>query len=61
MRTPHPCLALAVVLLAGAATPAVAEPFSDVPPDHWSAETIEMLYHEGLIAGYPDGEFKGNR
>jgi len=31
----------------------------DIPPDHWSAESGELLAACGFFAGYPDGVFKG--
>ena len=35
--------------------------FPDVPENHWAYEYIKELGEQGLIQGYPDGEFKGNR
>jgi hypothetical protein len=53
---------LAGALLAGIlAVPAMAGPFSDVPTDHWAYDAIDMLQSEGIVEGYPDGTFKGNR
>ncbi|HYE78439.1 MAG TPA: S-layer homology domain-containing protein, partial [bacterium] len=53
---------LAAGLLMGAlVAPASADPFSDVPTDHWAYEAIEQLQAEGIVEGYPDGTFKGNR
>ena len=36
-------------------------PLSDVPPGHWAYDAIAQLVKDGLIKGYPDGTFKGNR
>ncbi|MEO7995674.1 MAG: S-layer homology domain-containing protein, partial [bacterium] len=44
-----------------AAVPAQAGPFTDVPTNHWAYEAIDMLQNEGIVEGYPDGTFKGNR
>ena len=33
----------------------------DVPFDHWAYDACDMLAEEGIIVGYPDGTFKGNR
>ena len=38
-----------------------ADPFSDVPQDHWSYDAVQMLEEKGLVEGYPDGLFKGDR
>ncbi len=38
-----------------------ANPFRDVPPDHFAYEAIEKLTRSGLMGGYPDGTFKGRR
>src|SRR5690606_3093992 len=31
------------------------------PPDHWAYPALRHLSDEGLIDGYPDGFFKGDR
>ena len=41
--------------------PAIADPFSDVPQGHWSYDAVQMLEEKGLVEGYPDGFFKGDR
>ncbi len=33
----------------------------DVPWDHWAYEAVSDLYDAGLLEGFPDGTFKGNR
>jgi len=38
-----------------------ADPFSDVPSDHWACDSVQMLEEKGLVEGYPDGLFKGDR
>ena len=38
-----------------------AESFSDVPKDHWSYEALDYLAKNGVIEGYTDGTFQGNR
>ena len=35
--------------------------FSDVPKDHWAYSYVKSLADRGLLEGYPDGEFKGDR
>lgn len=35
--------------------------FSDVTPDDWSYKAVSQLADEGVIDGYPDGTFKGNK
>ena len=55
------------VLLAGLAVccfaaPAFAAPvFPDVPEEHWARDAVANLAASGLVEGYPDGTFKGNR
>src|SRR5579884_1592274 len=39
----------------------VAPPFADVPTNHWAYDAIAELAAKGLIEGYPDGTFKGDR
>ena len=38
-----------------------ADSFSDVPKDHWSYEALDYLAKNGVIEGYTDGTFQGNR
>jgi len=55
--------AVSVVLAAGMVTPALAQRdnFPDVQDTHWAYEAVARLKKEGIITGYPDGEFKGKR
>ncbi|MGQ9472963.1 MAG: S-layer homology domain-containing protein [Candidatus Caldatribacteriaceae bacterium] len=54
-------LALAVVLVFALAIPALANPFVDVPLNHWAYDAVQSLAAKGVIIGYPDGTFGGNR
>lgn len=40
---------------------APANPFDDVPKTHWSYAAVEKLVHDGVVAGYDDNTFKGDR
>ena len=55
--------ALTTALVVGAAstTFAAANPFSDVPADHWAYDAVSQLAADGVIDGYGDTTFKGNR
>ena len=55
--------ALTTALVVGAAstTFAAANPFSDVPADHWAYDAVTQLAADGVIEGYGDSTFKGNR
>lgn len=35
--------------------------FPDVPKNHWAYEYVSTLKGNGVLTGYPDGEFKGDR
>lgn len=35
--------------------------FPDVPKNHWAYDYVTKLAQAGLLEGYPDGEFKGDR
>lgn len=35
--------------------------FPDVPQDHWAGDAVATLAAKGLVEGYPDGTFKGDR
>jgi hypothetical protein len=52
---------LAAILSFVLVAPALAQPFADVPTDHWAYDAIAELAAKGLIEGYPDGSFKGDR
>ena len=55
-------LALAFAALSATAFAADgANSFSDVPKDHWSYEALDYLAKNGVIEGYADGTFQGNR
>ncbi len=42
--------------------PSVAAPlFPDVPDNHWAKDAVAALAAKGLVEGYPDGTFKGDR
>ena len=55
-------LALAAVaaLTAGVSAYA-ANPFSDVSTDDWAYQAVADLSEQGVVEGYPDGTFKGER
>ena len=55
--------ALATALVVGAAstTFAAANPFSDVPRDHWAYDAVTHLAADRVVEGYGDGTFRGDR
>jgi hypothetical protein len=53
---------LLVVALAALALPVLAQnPAQTVPFDHWAYDAVQELVDKGIIIGYPDGTFKGDR
>ena len=50
----------AIVIGAVSTTFAAANPFSDVPSDHWSFGAVAKLAQEGVIEGYGDNTFRGD-
>jgi hypothetical protein len=51
---------VAVVALVAFAAPAfAANPFMDVPMNHWAYDAVSQLAARGIVTGYPDGAFKG--
>jgi len=40
---------------------ASANPFSDVPFSHWAYDAVNKLAAKGIIQGYPDGTYKGEK
>ena len=43
------------------AEPDTTTMFPDVPENHWAYEAVAAMAKSGLVKGYPDGEFKGDR
>src|ERR1700722_3888908 len=42
--------------------PAASAPmFPDLPQEHWAKDAVAALAAKGLVEGYPDGTFKGDR
>ncbi|HSV31161.1 MAG TPA: S-layer homology domain-containing protein [Atribacteraceae bacterium] len=54
-------LILAFVLVVAFALPALANPFVDVPLNHWAYDAVQSLAARGVVIGYPDGTFGGHR
>lgn len=54
--------ALATALTVGAAsvTFAAANPFEDVPADHWAYDAVAQLAKDGVVEGYGDGTYVGD-
>lgn len=49
-----------ILVGATATTFASANPFSDVPADHWAYDAVSQLAKDGVIEGYGDGTYKGD-
>ncbi|PIU25523.1 MAG: S-layer protein, partial [Candidatus Infernicultor aquiphilus] len=54
-------LALVLVLVFVFALPVFANPFVDVPLNHWAYDSVQSLAAKGVIVGYPDGTFGGGK
>lgn len=54
-------LTAALMVGTSAVTFAAANPFSDVPADSWAYDAVTQLANDGIIDGYPDGTFRGQR
>jgi hypothetical protein len=53
--------ALSAVLGVAMVTPAFAQGFPDVADTHWAYEAVTRLKKEGIITGYPNGNFDGKK
>ena len=60
-KTLSAALTTALVIGAASTTFAAANPFADVPADHWAYDAVSQLAADGVIEGYGDSTFKGNR
>ena len=54
-------LTTALVVGAASTTFAAANPFSDVPADHWAYDAVTQLAADGVIEGYGDTTFRGQQ
>lgn len=55
-------LVLALVFVLGiAGTALAANPFVDVPAKHWSYDAVNKLVKAGIVDGYDDGTFRGDK
>jgi len=54
-------VAIATALTVAFATPAFANPFSDVPAKHWAYDAVNKLAQAGIVDGYSDGTFRGDK
>jgi len=54
-------LAAAMVLGVAGTSFAATNPFVDVPAKHWSYEAVTKLASAGIVDGYGDGTFKGDK
>jgi len=54
---------LIIAAIAVLAMPVLAQsnPAQTVPFDHWAYDAVQELVDQGIIIGYPDGTFKGDR
>ena len=51
----------AVAALTAGVSAYAANPFSDVNPSDWAYQAVVDLSEQGVVEGYPDGTFKGER
>lgn len=54
-------LLLAALLAGVSAAAGAANPFSDVKSTDWSYQAVTKLAQEGVVTGYPDGTFQGEK
>ena len=54
-------VAITLLILFVFTLPVLANPFADVPLNHWAYDAVQNLAAKGIITGYPDGTFGGNR
>ncbi len=54
-------LAAAMVLGVASTSFAASNPFVDVPAKHWSYDAVAKLANAGIVDGYGDGTFRGDK
>ena len=53
--------AVTVMALGFGGAALAANPFSDVSPDDWAYQAVSDLSDQGVVEGYPDGTFRGEK
>lgn len=53
--------AMAALFAAAAFTVSAANPFADVDTSSWAYQAVSQLSDQGVVDGYPDGTFKGDK
>lgn len=54
-------VAITTALTVAFAVPAFANPFADVPAKHWAYDAVNKLAQAGVVDGYGDGTFRGDK
>ena len=54
-------IAVSIGALCFAAGESTGKRFSDVPEDHWAASAVRKLSDEGVLTGYSDSTYRGDR
>ncbi len=54
-------VALGALSFSSVAMAATANPFTSVPKDHWAYGAVEKLVQAGLVDGYGDADFRGEK
>ena len=52
---------LCLLSLGFAASVYAATPYDDVPLDHWAYDAVKTLHEHGIVDGYSDGTFQGDK
>ncbi len=52
---------ITTALMIGVASTALANPFADVPTDHWAYDAIDQLTADGIIEGYGNSTYAGDK
>jgi len=54
-------MTLVLVFVLGIGCTAFAGPFADVPAKHWAYDAVSKLAQAGIVDGYGDGTFRGDK
>lgn len=54
-------LALVLVTILSGAAAAAETPYSDVPAGHWAYDAVKQLSDAGIVEGYSDGSYRGQK
>ncbi len=52
---------ICIFIMSNASQAFASDSYKDVPADHWAAQAVKEVSQAGIMKGYPDGKFYGEK